>query len=179
MKLKISSVRDIENISKLIEILSPLYLAFDFRATSPRYLGELDEAILTKIPHKIRKIAIFDDSSPLYISYITGRFALNGAQIEGDVPIQTFEILAAEGLEIIKRINRVSDIEKYEGLCNNFLFRDKKLFENYSGKTPSIVSWDIYEGQKGIHSVDTCEDFEIRDALKDCEKIENWYKNIV
>lgn len=168
-----------ENIAQIMAIISVDYLAFDFRHTSNRYIGELDEALLSKIDHKIHKIAIFDNHSPLYMSYITGRFALNGAQINGNVPVKTCEILAAEGLEVIKVINSVADIDKYEGVCNSFLFEDKKIFEKYNGKTPSIVKNDIYCGQSNVYTVDTCEDFEFKLAFKDYTQIEDWYKNIV
>lgn len=178
-RLKISGVRDPENIAQLSDRLLPLYFGFDFRRSSPRYMGEIDEALLSKIPHKTRKIGVFDDEDPLYMCYLTGKLGLNGVQINGNVPIQTCEILAAEGLEVIKLINSVSDIDKYEGVCNCFLFLEREIFENYVGNRKVIVSCDIYTGQDNVYCVDTADGFEIRDTLKDCDKIENWYKNIV
>lgn len=176
-EIKISGVRDPENIADLCQ-LHPKYLALDFRATSDRYVGEIDEALLAKIPHTIRKIGIFDDQSPLYISYIAGRFSLTGVQLETDVTARTCEILAAEGLEIIKVISSLSHIDKYEGICNKFLIRDCKLLDKYQSKTPLIVDIKIY--RDGIDAiVDISEDYEDRVALKNYQKIEDWIQNIV
>lgn len=176
-QIKICGVRDPENIADLC-LLQPKYLGLDFRAISDRYVGEIDEALLTKIPHTIRKIGVFDDQSPLYISYIAGRFSLTGVQLEADVTARTCEILAAEGLEIIKVINTTSDVDKYEGICNKFLIRDQKLLDKYQSQTPLIVDIKIYkDGMDAI--VDICDHYEDRVALKNYRKIENWIQNIV
>lgn len=175
--IKICGIRDPENIAQLCAI-SPTYIGLDFRATSTRYIGEIDEALLTKIPHTIRKIGVFDSQSPLYMSYIAGRFSLTGVQLETQVTHRTCEILAAEGLEIIKVLTAISDLDKYEGICNKFLIRDKKVLDKYHSTTPLIVDKKIY--QTNLNAViDINDDFEDRVAFKNSQKIENWIKNII
>ncbi len=177
VEIKISKVRDPENIVALCAML-PRYICFDFRHSSQHYIGEIDEALLTFIPHTVRKIGTFDVESPLYMSYIAGRFSLNGVQIEGDVPVRTCEMLAAEGLEIIKVVASLTEIEKYEGVTNKFLVRDPKLLKRYNSKTPLIVDSSIYSAFAGA-IVDIDSEFEDRVAYKNCKKIEDWFKNML
>lgn len=174
MQIMISGVRDLENISDLAA-LCPRYFCFDFRSSSPSYLGEIDEALLSVIPSEIRKIGIFDTQDSLYISYVAGRFSLWGVQIEGDIAPRTLEVLVAEGLEIIKVIHRVSDIEAYEGVCNKFLIRDVAVLGSYSSPTPLIVDSSLWERGSG-HIVEFGSDFDSSIAFKNREKIEDWIK---
>lgn len=177
LQVMIGRVRDPENIGALCALL-PRYMAFDFRHYSPHYIGELDESLLTTITPRISKIGIFDAQSALYMSYIAGRFSLNGVILEGDVPVRTCEMLAAEGLEVIKTVNKSYQIEEYEGVCNKFLIRSASLLETYSSKTPLIVSSELFcDGRGWIAELDW--EFEDRVAYKNCKKIENWIKDRV
>lgn len=172
MLLKVCKVRDPEDIARLCEL--PVgYLGFDFRSTSPHYLGEVDESLLSTIPERIKKVGVFDNEEVLYITYIAGRFSLSGVQIEGDVPPKTCEILAAEGLEIIKVIHSLSEVVKYEGVCNKFLVRDAELLAKYNSKTALIVDAELWTKGCG-NQVDMGLSFEKSVALKNLDKIEDW-----
>lgn len=145
MIVKIDGVRDPEQIYKITGECEklPNYLCFDFRRNSPNYMGEVDEAIYSKIPLKIRKTGIFQDDTPLYILSMAGRFMLSAVQLEGNESKIECEILAAEGVEVIKAINNAQQIEKYEGICNKFIIRDHKILKTYTGQTPIITSWGL------------------------------------
>lgn len=171
----ISKVRDIENIDALLAF-TPRYLSFDFRHSSPHYLGEVDEALLTAIPPKVSKVGIFENSSTLYISYIAGRFLLNAIQLEGNASLKTCEILAAEGLEILKTITSWEQFDKFEGVCNKFLVNDPELLAQYKGKTPLIVDSSLYKPNCN-YIARLGDDFEERVALKNISKIEDWTKH--
>ncbi len=170
--LKICKVRDPELMASLCT-LSPDYLGFDFRSLSPFYLGEIDEALLSIIPPEIKKVGVFDNEDTLQITYLAGRFSLSGVQIEGDVSPMLCEKLVGEGLEIIKVINRTSDIEKYEGVCNKFLIRDGEILAMCATQTPLIVDSKIWEQGSG-HSIDFNLDSSQKHNIKN---IENWIKN--
>lgn len=171
----ISKVRDIENIGALLRF-TPRYISFDFRHSSPYYLGEVDEALFAGVPPKVSKVGIFEESSTLYISYIAGRFLLNAIQLEGDVSLKTCEILAAEGLEILKTITSEDEFDKFEGVCNKFLVNDPALLARYRGKTPLIVDSSLYRA--GCNYIaNLSENFDERVALKNIEKIEDWTKH--
>ncbi len=175
--LKICKVRDPQNIAELCT-LRPKYIGFDFRPSSQHYIGEIDEALLSIVPESVRKVGVFDSDSALYISYIAGRFSLVGVQLEGNVPPQTCEMLAAEGLEVIKVLNSLDEVEKYEGVCNRFLVRNKGVMDGYTGKTPLMVDFSLVGDTtpQGV-VVDISTHFEDRVAYKNCEKIENWRKD--
>ncbi|MEG0602587.1 MAG: hypothetical protein RR980_06730 [Mucinivorans sp.] len=139
MIIKINGIRDPEMIPQLME-LNPLYLCFDFRRHVNDYIGEVDEAIYSKIPPKVRKTGIFENDNPLYILSLAGRFTLSTIELEGDESRLDCEILAAEGVELIKTINNISQIEKYEGVCNKFIIRDPEILKVYRGNTLIINS---------------------------------------
>lgn len=144
MVVKIDGVRDPEVI-EVIAKSNPTYLGFDFRRHSTAYIGEVDEAIYSKIPIKIRRTGIFQDDNPLYILSLAGRFSLSTLQLEGDEDRLDCELLCAEGLEVIKVVNSTIMAEKYEGICNKFIIRNPELLKNYRGKTPLITPWNIYK----------------------------------
>lgn len=171
----ISRVRDIENINALLAF-NPRYISFDFRHSSPYYLGEVDEALFAAIPPKVSKVGIFEESSTLHISYMAGRFLLNAIELEGSVSLQTCEILAAEGLEILKTITTEDEFDKFEGVCNKFLVNDPELLARYRGRTPLIVDSSLYRAD-GNYIANLSEDFDQSIALKNIEKIENWTKH--
>lgn len=153
MVLKIDKVRDPEMIYQIISH-NPGYLGFDFRHDSHHYVGEVDEAIYSRIPIKIRKCGIFENDDPLYILYIAGRFSLSTIQLEGNEPIHHCELLAAEGVELIKVLNNITQVEKYEGVCNKFIVRDAELLARYRGKTPIIVDQSILSDCHSVYGVD-------------------------
>ncbi len=173
--IKFCKVRDAENIAHLCNF-APTYISFDLRPTSPHYLGEIDQAQLSTIPLTIRLVGVFEAQSSLYITSMAGKYGLSAIQIEGNVPSTTCELLAAEGLEIIKTLHTTEDIKKYEGVCNKFLVRDAQILEKYSSKTPLIIDSSLWHPGCG-HIVDMGEEFESRTAYKDTQKIENWLKN--
>lgn len=153
MVLKIDKVRDPEVIYRIISH-NPGYLGFDFRRDSSHYIGEVDEAIYSRIPIKIRKCGIFENDDPLYMLSIAGRFSLSTIQLEGDEPIHHCELLAAEGVEVIKVLKNISQAEKYEGVCNKFLIRDAQLLAKYTGKTPLIVEKSILSDNQSVYGVE-------------------------
>ncbi len=169
--IKICRVRDPQNIATLCE-LNPEYIGLDFRAYSPHYLGEIDEALLSIIPNNIRKIGLFGTEEALYITYIAGKFGLSGIQLEGEASTRTCEILAAEGLEIIKTLSSIEDIEKYEGICNKFLVRDRAILAAYNSRTPLFVDHSIWQAGKG-YILDTGDGMELRTAYKNIKELEN------
>lgn len=149
MILKICRVRDPEDIDEITK-LSPDMMGFDFCRTRPSYMGEVDESILHNIPYTIRKVGLFINESPIEIASIAGRFMLNSVQLDGDTSPAECEMLAAEGLEVIKTFY-ISDAEsfyktqKYEGVCNRFIFKlsttlDYSILDNYTGATPFMLS---------------------------------------
>lgn len=152
MLIKISQVRDPEQLYALIKF-NPQYIGFDFRRDSPHYLGEVDEAMYSSVPIKVRRCGVFENDDPLWMLYIAGRFSLSTIQLEGDEPLLSCELLAGEGVELIKVIKQPSQIDKYAGVCNKFLIRDADILSRYHGRTPLFVEPEIYNNQE-IYALD-------------------------
>lgn len=149
MVLKICRLRDPEDIKAIIKFC-PDMMGFDFCRTRVSYMGECDESILRDIPPTIRRIGVFGDDPPVVIASIAGRFMLNSVQLDGHTTPSECEMLASEGLEVIKSIYiaRQDDFEKtiqYEGVCDKFIFKlsttlSYSILDHYSGSTPFLLS---------------------------------------
>lgn len=142
MILKISDLRDPEQMRHIAN-LAPTYMGFDFRASSPRYMGEVDAALLGGIPFGIRKVGTFEGEHPLIIVSMAGRYGLNAVQIEGHTQPHKLEKLSGEGLEVIKVITDelLENAAQYDGVCNKLIFRlstPEKIYD-YAGRTPFLV----------------------------------------
>lgn len=145
MNLKIDGLRDPETINQILQKTQPQYLTLNFIHSSNQYIGEVDEAIYANIPIKIRKTGIFANTNPLHMIYIAGRFSLTAIQLDGNEPPTICEKLSAEGVEILKTISDTKQFDRYEGICNKLIIRDKKILEAYRGSMPLIVDHSLYD----------------------------------
>lgn len=176
--IKISSLRDPESIAQVVA-LRPDYVAFNFCKTSVRYMGEVDESLLSRLPRLMRKIGIFQDETPLRIAAFAGRFSLTGVELCGAESSHICELLSAEGLEVIKSFSHenIDQIERYEGVCNKFVFHFVPLY--YRGETPFFV--DVQHMAEPIDNplfcgVDSCDSLERDFGCKDIVQIERLIK---
>lgn len=148
MNLKIDGLRNPEIIQKILQQTTPQYLSLNFIHNHPQYIGEVDEAIYTHIPIKIRKIGIFQNTNPLHIIYIAARFSLSTIQLNGTEPTKICEQLSAEGLEIIKKITHPQQFDQYEGVSNKLIITNPLILNAYQGNTPLFVPKNLYNQQK-------------------------------
>lgn len=148
MNIKIDGLRDPEQIEQLLRKHSPQYLSLNFVHSDNQYIGEVDEAIYTHIPIKIRKTGIFANTDPLHMIYIAGRFSLTAVQLDGDESATVCEKLSAEGLEVLKTINHTRQFDRYEGVCNKLIIKDKNILEAYRGTIPLLVDYALFDPQK-------------------------------
>ena len=144
MKLKIDGLRDPELIETVLQSHNPQYLSLNFVHSAPQYVGEVDEAIYAFLPIKIRKTGIFADTDPMHMIYIAGRFGLTAVQLDGNEPATVCEKLSAEGLEVLKTIAHPRQFDRYEGVCNKLIIKEKKILDAYRGTMPLIVEGPLY-----------------------------------
>lgn len=189
MYIKICGLRDPENMAA-IATMGPTYMGFDFRSSSPRYIGQVDQSLLHPLGCAVRKVGIFDSDNTVTILSMAGRFGLNAIQVEGDKSSDALEILAADGLEVIKVVNLCNEAAlyqatRYEGVVNKFIFRipspqQVALLEVYEGKTPFLVTADFAAVTLGgvlsvrnalMCGVDCGASFESRVGAKDLEQV--------
>lgn len=194
--IKICSLRDPENLAA-IAALGPAYMGFDFRSESRWYVGQVDETLLRPVGSGIRKVGVFGEDNTLSILSVAGRFSLNAVQIEGEKSSDALEILAAEGLEVIKVITLSSagafyEAGRYEGVVNKFIFRvpspqQVPLVGEYGGRTPFMVSADwscvslervLGVGHELMCGMDSWISFERRTGCKDLERVEGFMKMV-
>lgn len=192
MYIKICGLRDPENIA-LVAKFSPSYMGFDFRNTSSRYVGEVDETLLYPIDSTIRKIGVFGQHDTMTILSRAGRFSLNAVQVEGDKSSEALEILSGEGLEVIKVVELTGEAcleqaMRWDGVVNKFIFRIPSpqqigLLEQWNGSTQFMVSapWESVDLSEVLEiksdrmcGVDSWFSFENHPGVKDVARVESF-----
>ncbi len=196
LKLKVCGMRDPENIRGMIEI-KPDFIGFIFYPKSPRYVNEMDEDFIMRIPLSIHKVGVFVNESLEKIIVLANKYGLEYIQLHGDEDLDFAKSVKAKGLKVIK-VFRVMDTipfvaKKYEGVADYFLFDtasmnyggsgrhfDWNILRNYNLKVPFLLSGGVQledvdkikamEIEKLV-GVDVNSRFELEPALKDIEKL--------
>lgn len=196
LKLKVCGMRDPDNIQELIN-LKPDFIGFIFYAKSPRYVDEMDEDFIMRIPISISKVGVFVNESLDRILNIANKYGLEYIQLHGDEDLTFANTLKERGLKIIK-VFRVMDTipffaKNYEGIADYFLFDtasmnyggsgrhfDWNILKNYNLNVPFLLSGGVQlDDLPKIKSmeidqlvgIDVNSRFEKEPALKDIEKL--------
>ncbi|MEO9871373.1 phosphoribosylanthranilate isomerase [Ekhidna sp.] len=196
LKLKVCGMRDPENIQGLIE-LRPNFMGFIFYPKSPRFVDEIDENVLMRIPLSIHKVGVFVNESVEKIVELSEKYGLEYAQLHGDEDLTFANALREKNIKIIK-VFRVMDsipfyAKNYEGIANYFLFDtasinyggsgrhfDWNILKSYNLNVPFLLSGGIQlediEKIKAMNieklaGIDVNSRFETEPAMKDLEKL--------
>jgi len=162
VKIKVCGMREEENISDLVS-LQPDYIGFIFYASSKRYVGDLDLALIHKLTKNISTVAVFVNETIENVvrTVLQGNF--NCVQLHGDESPEYCDELkeVLSQIDIIKVFNidesfEFSVIDAYKPFCNFFLFDTKtrdyggsgksfnwKLLEKYDNEIPYFLSGGI------------------------------------
>jgi len=189
-------MREPDNIRGLIDI-KPDFIGFIFYPKSPRYVNEMDEDFIMRIPISIHKVGVFVNETIDRIVELADKYGLEYIQLHGDEPLGFAQELKEKGLKIIK-VFRVMDTipyvaKQYQGIADYFLFDtasinyggsgrhfDWNILRNYNLETPFLLSGGVQlEDIDQIKSmqvdklvgVDVNSRFEIGPAMKDLEKL--------
>lgn len=146
MILKISNVRNPETFEQLYRYKAH-YITINLNQKSPNYIGEIDPAILSVLPCEVKRCGLFATANTMQIISKAGRYNLDAVELLSNVATPTLcEQLTAEGIEVIKIItqNQFHNIQKFEGLCNKYIFQNllTEQIEAYKGATPALISVD-------------------------------------
>ncbi|WP_420575338.1 DUF559 domain-containing protein [Ekhidna sp.] len=159
LKLKVCGMRDPENIRGLIDI-KPDFMGFIFYPKSPRYVNEMDEDFIMRIPISIRKVGVFVNETLERIVELADKYGLEYIQLHGDEDLAFAKKLKEKGLKIIK-VFRVMDTipfvaKQYQGIADYFLFDtasmnyggsgrhfDWNILKNYNLETPFLLSGGV------------------------------------
>ncbi|MEQ8626883.1 phosphoribosylanthranilate isomerase [Ekhidna sp.] len=195
-KLKVCGMRDPDNIQGLIDI-KPDFIGFIFYPKSPRYVGEMAEDFVMRIPLSIHKVGVFVNESLDQILSQADKYGLEYIQLHGDEDLGFAKNLKAKGLKVIK-VFRVMDTipfvaKQYQGVADYLLFDsatinyggsgrhfDWNILRNYNLDIPFLLSGGVQledvEKIKAMEidqlvGIDVNSRFEIEPAMKDLKKL--------
>lgn len=194
-----------ENIQGIGD-LNPDYMGFIFYPLSKRQvsIAELQKAF-DLLDHPIKKVAVFVNEPIENIIKIVQEFPFDLLQLHGKETVEEVMKLKEAGFLIMKAFSIQDDFnwkepEKYEGLCEFFLFDtstpkyggsgqkfDWKLLQNYQGKTPFFLSGGISVSDTEeilklhhplFYGIDINSRFEIEPGLKDIHLVQKFIKEL-
>ena len=202
--IKICGMKDPENI-RAVAALNPDYMGFIFYSKSPRYAEPLDVEVLKSLPKRILKIGVFVNSSLEDILTVIKKYSLNGVQLHGTESEDICYTLRMAGLLVFKAfpVAEASDFdatERYEGICDFFLFDTKtkeyggsgvkfdwRMLESYNGETAFLlsggISADDADAIRAINhpkltGIDLNSKFEVSPGEKNVELLQGFLKEI-
>ena len=197
MQIKVCGMRDSENISALMT-LKPDYIGFIFYDKSKRFVADFAQI---EIPSTIKKVGVFVNETIEEIIEKANQHTLDFVQLHGNETPEYCSALSAKNIKIIKAFSvdenfDFSAIKPFEKSVSLFLFDTKgnnyggngikfnwELLQNYSGKTPFLLSGgisknDVAEIKKFKHpaflGIDINSGFELEPGLKNIEEIKEF-----
>ncbi|TAE41770.1 MAG: phosphoribosylanthranilate isomerase [Runella slithyformis] len=197
MKLKVCGMRDADNLAALVE-LKPEFIGFIFYDKSPRFVGDMDEAVARAVPKSIKKVGVFVNATPEYVLRMTKKYELQFAQLHGQETPDFCRQLKMRGVNIIKAFAidesfNFTSLNNFKPHTDFFLFDTKgaqpggngevfdwNLLRRYDNDKPFFLSGGLslqnidlvseLEGMK-VYGLDINSKFETAPAQKDIEKI--------
>lgn len=205
LKIKVCGMHDPENISGVVSVW-PDYLGFIFYPNSKRFVGfEPSTEVLKVIPETVKKVGVFVDATPEKVTEICRNWKLEVVQLHGKENPEYCRKIRNAGFTVFKAFSvdglfDFSGLKAYSGVCDYFLFDTKgqlpggtgqkfnwQLLENYSGDVPFFLSGGIgpedveailnFQHPK-LFGIDINSGFEIRPALKDVVKVQQFIMEI-
>lgn len=144
MKLKVCGMRDVQNVSELIEKINPDWMGLIFYPPSLRYVDPIYADSISSM--KIKKTGVFVDASLSFIKERIKYFGLQTIQLHGEESPEMIQYLKEEtGLEVFKVFSVREDIqwgkmEAYLPYVDYFLFDTFTKGYGGSGKT---FNWEL------------------------------------
>ncbi len=197
IKLKVCGMRDADNLAALVE-LKPEFIGFIFYDKSPRFVGDMDEAVARAVPKSIKKVGVFVNATPEYVLRMTKKYELQFAQLHGQETPDFCRQLKMRGVNIIKAFAidesfNFTSLNNFKPHTDFFLFDTKgaqpggngevfdwNLLRRYDNDKPFFLSGGLslqnidlvseLEGMK-VYGLDINSKFETAPAQKDIEKI--------
>lgn len=198
-------MRESENIRQLID-LKPDYIGYIFYPKSKRYVGdEPDESIFSIVPDSVNKVGVFVNEQLETVIKKLRKFNLQVAQLHGGESPEFCSKVMEKSFEVVKAFSvdnsfNFSETDQYTGCVNYFLFDTKTdqyggsgkkfdwaMLENYTGKTPVILSGGITVTDTEtikklsygfVKVLDINSKFETEPALKDISMIRKFKKEL-
>ncbi|MEL7001549.1 MAG: hypothetical protein AAFN93_02310, partial [Bacteroidota bacterium] len=90
-----------DNIDEVVS-LQPDLLGFIFYHKSPRYVGDLSQEEINRIPETIEKVGVFVNNTEEEVIEAVRQFDLQYVQLHGDESVAYCETIRSHGIKIIK-----------------------------------------------------------------------------
>ncbi|MCK9208743.1 MAG: phosphoribosylanthranilate isomerase [Salinivirgaceae bacterium] len=164
LQIKICGMREPANI-RAIDQLGPDYIGFIFYPFSVRVMNTKPELVPET---KAKKVGVFVNEELDTMIQIAEIYNLKSIQLHGKETLETCSALKRLGFEVIKAIpidghTQPNEVERYQGVCDLFLFDTKSPLHGGSGKK---FNWDklseldslgrfLLSGGIGVEDVDT------------------------
>ncbi len=198
VKIKVCGMREEKNINDISSL--PIdFMGLIFYPKSSRFIDQ--DVPETKIP----KVGVFVNEEISKIQALNKKYNLKYVQLHGDETPEYCAKIKVNGFKVIKafRVDDAFDFnltQKYEATCDYFLFDAKgkeyggngivfhwNLLNKYKGKIPFFLSGGITEEaiesinefkHDRLFAVDINSGFELKPALKDAKKIQQFIQGI-
>lgn len=206
MKIKICGLKEARNIQE-VAALQPDFMGFIFYPPSPRYVQDLEAAVLADLPQHIQKIGVFVNESLEVMANMVEKYHLDGIQLHGKespelcrqirerlkdtLVIKTFSIASESDLVATRDYADVCHLFLFDTDCRQFGGSGKKfpweILSHYHGDTDFLLSGGIAPNDtellKSFHhpravGIDLNSRFEIKPGLKDIDRLKRFLSNI-
>jgi len=204
LKLKVCGMREPYNIKWLIN-LRPDFIGFIFYRKSPRFVSEIDEELMSRIPISIKKVGVFVNEEVSTVIKLYEKYGLDFVQLHGDEDLEFSKKLKERGIGIIKVFRLMESLPyalaSFSKFTDYFLFDtaspsyggsgrhfDWSILENYNLSTPFLLSGgigledvDLVKKLKSIEQlagIDVNSRFEVKPGLKDIAMIRKLKESI-
>lgn len=148
MKIKVCGMKEADNI-RAVSVLKPDYMGFICYAKSPRFVGDLDAAMLAELPAGLLKTAVFVNEESENIQKLIAKYQFDAVQLHGN---ETPEMCAElrKQVKVLKAFGvddafDFSTLDAYVDKVDYFMFDTKTDYHGGSGKT---FNWGIMDKYK-------------------------------
>lgn len=197
-------MRETANIAE-VKALKPDFLGLIFYPKSSRFVGEEPTEAQAANLAPTKKVGVFVNNTEEYILEKIEKFHLDLVQLHGAETPELCKSLTEKGISVIKAfsITDAADLEnvsQYDGYTTYNLLDTKtpkvggsgmkfdwNILGHYTSKTPFLLSGgldiDDVEAIKALQhpalaGVDLNSKFEVAPALKDAQKLEQFFKQL-
>lgn len=198
-------MRNSDNIKELAK-LNPDFIGLIFYPKSKRFVEDkYANQVLSSIPEDIMKVGVFVNEVQAEVVRKVSLFKLDIVQLHGNESATYCADFKNLGIPVIKAfgVDEAFDFksaEKYEGICDYFLFDTKTslhggsgkkydwgLLNNYSGSIPFFLSGGIELNDvkqilslnhPAFRAVDVNSGFEIEHGLKDIDQLNRFFNEL-
>lgn len=142
--LKVCGMREPANV-QAVGALGADFMGFIFYPKSPRYVGQMEPALLHNLPESVLKVGVFVDASLSHVLEQVRTYGLDLVQLHGSETPEQCAAVRAAGIPLIKAFGVDTDFDfarllPYVPHCSFFLFDTKGA---HPGGNGTVFDWTM------------------------------------